>query len=218
MKDEFRYLSAFDLDGTLIKGNISVHFGLYLAQKKLISKWILTRLFFVYISHLMGIVSLDSLHKKSCNALFKGLPLKTLNDWVEVFLDERLDQLHHPVGMKEFTQARVEGHYLALYSSSPDFLVSAVGKRLLFHHAQGVMWQVGDHGCIDSVAKIFSGKEKAQALKFLSDSLSIPKEKTIAYSDSIQDLPFMQSAGIAIAVAPSRKFKKICKSLGWKIL
>jgi len=43
-------------------------------------------------------------------------------------------------------------------------------------------------------------------------------QKTIAFSDSYLDLPFLLRAHIAVAVNPKGKLKKIAKQQRWEIL
>lgn len=44
------------------------------------------------------------------------------------------------------------------------------------------------------------------------------REQTVAYSDSIRDLDFLQAAGRSVGVQPDRKLRRICLKQQWEII
>ena len=46
----------------------------------------------------------------------------------------------------------------------------------------------------------------------------INAEKIIAYSDSMWDLPLLESADFPVAVCPDKKLKKLSLARGWEII
>lgn len=79
-------------------------------------------------------------------------------------------------------------------------------------------YQVDREGRLCHIEKIMEGEEKVVAMNRVAQDLSIPFEQTVAYSDSIEDLPLLTSAGIAVAVNPDKQLFAISQKNGWEIL
>jgi HAD superfamily hydrolase (TIGR01490 family) len=212
-----RELHAFDVDGTLIDGNISFHFGLFLYKKKKISPFRLLYLALFYNCQKLGLVSIDRLHDQACRHLFQGVEEQRLDLLAEEFLDLKLQGLYKQNILSELQDAKSKGHLVFLLSSSPWFLVNKIGKRLGIEGAFGVKWRTNPSGRIVARENSMGGVEKGNILKTLAARLKIPLSQTVAWSDSILDLPFLQQAGIAIVVNPDRQLVREAKLQGWKI-
>lgn len=210
-------LHAFDLDKTLIKGNISVHFGKYLYKHNKISRTGLLTLLFFYLLHKCHFVSIQMLHKMACRLLFKGLFQTELDTWVKAFLDSKGKSFLNLPIFQTFEKMHSKGSITALFSNSPDFLVVPFGIRLGFHKIEGVKWAKDSSGRISHIAGSMSGADKAKNLEAAAKNYQIPLSQTFAYSDSILDLPFLEKAGIAIAVSPDFKLRRESLKRGWNI-
>lgn len=211
-------LSAFDLDRTLLKKNSSFQFGLYLYRHRHISLRALLFVLSCNIRHSLGWLPIEALHGAAFQRLFKGLSADAVQQWAEDFVADNLDPLIYPPAVDALKQAQQAGHLTVIISSSPRFLVAPIAKRL-----RADMWEATDYA-VDKdrrfchISKIILGKDKALHMMQLAAHYRIPKQRTIAYSDSHLDLPFMLSAGTAVGVNPNRQLRKACRRNHWPII
>lgn len=212
------HISAFDLDHTLFKSNSSFSFGRHLYSHSRLTTSLLACLIFYYGCHTCGLVSINTLHQLNFDALFKGRPLIDFEELAVSFINRHMKELIYPPVAEAFSNAKKAGHYTALISASPDFLVALIAKRFGFDHYAATHYQVNESGCFESLGEIMDGALKAAILTNLAKRLKVPRECVYAYSDSHLDIPFLQAAGHSVAVRPDRQLKKISIAKGWKIL
>lgn len=211
-------LSVFDLDHTLMMGNTSYLFGLYLRRRRLFSWPRLVWCAGYYARHKLFGMSLSALHQKIFKYLFHGHSLKQIHSYVNDFLNEEFDDMVRHSVVKLLKQAQAENHYTVILSSSPDFIVSRLAERLGVHEWKSSTYGANEGGFLDNVSWIMDGEDKARYVKVLQEKWGIQPRLTTVYSDSYLDLPVLKMAGRAVGVCPDRYLRKICLQEGWKIL
>lgn len=107
---------------------------------------------------------------------------------------------------------------MAILSSSPDFLVESIAKRLNIPYWIGTCYRVDQEGQICEIAQVVDGEYKAEFLHQLMRRYQLNKEQVTAYSDSLLDLPMMNVAGVKVGVNPGRLFYSHCKKHHWNII
>lgn len=212
------YISAFDLDKTLLKVNCSFEFGRFLYLKRELSLFIAAYLVLCYFAHSIGVLGLQKLNQFCFNALVKNKQFSVHSKLVNEFLDGHLQSYIYQPAFTAYQKAKKEGHFTALLSNSPDFIVTAIAERLLFDFVASSSYLVSSAGTFESLGKVMTGNEKACVLSNLANQLHVSKENIYAYSDSHLDLPFLEAAGHPIAVRPNGKLRKISIIRGWRIL
>jgi len=211
-------MSLFDLDNTLLKGNSSYHFGKYLYREGILSPWQAPNMLLSYGLHKTHLLSLQSLHERIFSSFFKALPLSFITPHVKVFLELHLHNFLYEPAYTLLQQAQKEGAYVAILSNSPDFLVSAIGKALGVCCSMGTKYAVDENGCFSHVSSLLDGDAKSLWMEEMRAILNIDRSLVTAYSDSILDLPFLSSAGVAVAANPDKQLRALCQSRGWQII
>ncbi len=162
-------------------------------------------------------MSLKELHYKCFKNFLKGKKWDTLLSHVETFLDCNLNKMLNPSIIHYMKKAQREGHYTMILSSSPSFLVEPIAKRLGVSDWKATEYHI-EQGRVGKISSLILGEEKATCIIEAAKRWGIDSQKIIAFSDSCCDLPFLRSAGRAIAVNPDRTLKKHCKKFGWEII
>lgn len=201
-----------------MKVNSSFYFGSYLYKEKVIGKKALFSSLFYYFLHKTLGLSLFKTHQKIFNSLFKGFSKRIIQEHVFRFLDTHLLKIVHTTVVDRMKEAQKLGHYVAILSSSPDFLVSEIAKRFQVHAFQATHYKTNNQGLFDQVAHVIDGPQKASLVLKLAEKLKIPISSITAYSDSYLDLPVLKIAGKAIGVFPDSRLKRVCKKNGWEII
>jgi HAD superfamily phosphoserine phosphatase-like hydrolase len=163
-------------------------------------------------------MSVQTLHAKAFNTLFKGYKLSTIEEYADLFLSQYLSSmLYHPV-IQRLREAQAKGEYTLILSSSPAFLVEAVAQRLQVAHWKATTYHLDSEGDLTAIAHVLEGQDKADYVTALADKMNLPASAITAYSDSYLDLPVLKIAGRAIGVVPDPYLKRICLDQGWEIL
>ncbi len=211
METHHGYLAAFDLDGTLLKKNSSYLFCQYLAKNKVFSRLDLHYCTLLYLRHCYLGLTLMQLHTSVFNRLFRGQPITLLNSWLERFLSENLESMWYEpacLRLKELQRQNVE---CMILSNAPNFIATAIGKRLGIDAVFATDYQSNDRGELSHLAFLMDGEAKSK--KILERG-----QKTVAFSDSLLDLPFLEAAKIRVAVNPKADLRRYAKKQGWEIL
>lgn len=211
-------LTVFDLDHTLLTTNSSFRFGSFLFQQKFFSFWALLGCLSAYARYKWLRMSIHDLHQKTFIHLFKGRSLADIHSHVNRFLDDVLDAMLYPPAIQRLKEAQARGDTVIILSSSPDFIVGAIAKRLNVKSWQATLYQSNEQGALIAVAQAFDGEYKAEYLKQLSTEMNLLRSDITVYSDSHLDLPILKMAGQAIGVKPDFHLKQICLQNGWEIL
>lgn len=210
--------SLFDLDHTLLNVNISYKFGAYLYRHHLFSSFCMLQLVVIYALHKLGIFSMSQLHELIFQRLFKGRSSEEILKHVESFLDEEFEKALNLKVFERFSLAKKNHEFTAILSSSPDFLVKAIAKRLGATEVRGSVYNLDKDQRFCEIASLMQGQEKADYIAELKRRGIHNLRNVTAYSDSVLDFPFLRAADKVVAVKPDRKLKKICQTLGWEVI
>ena len=208
--------SVFDLDQTLLSKNSSFEFCKYLYKRGIFSFFFVVQSFIYSIRHKYFGLTLEQLHHSVFRKLLRGMPLKTLSDYVYSFVERELETLLYQPAMERLRLAQHEGHFTMILSNSPGFLVGPIASKLQVDDWRASEYRVDKDQKLCQIALILHGETKAFWVHRISHYLGIRQQEVTAYSDSYLDLPFLQSAGIPVVVNPDSKLKKISKEKNWE--
>jgi HAD superfamily hydrolase (TIGR01490 family) len=212
------HLSLFDLDQTLFAVNSSSRFGIYLYLKQVFKH---RDFLFIISCHLrarMGLLSLQALHDEAFKRLFFGRSLESIKSLVQLFIDRHFEEMIYRPAYEELQQAKEKGHFTAILSSSPDFLVSKIAARFGVNEWMATKYDVDSNQKFNRISHLVQGEDKSQYVRHLLVKFGLDKRDVTAYSDSHLDLPFLQAAGHAVGVNPNRKLLAICKRNHWRTI
>lgn len=211
-------ITLFDLDHTLLSANCSYHFGAYLYRHGYFKTPTMLKLVGVYILQKLNIISLQQLHLKVFDLIFHNKNVDILKKLTESFIPEFLKKYSYHPAIERLTKAKSMGHFTAILSNSPDFLVGPIAAFLDVSIWKATVYEVNDKSQFSKIAAFVEGSDKANYLNAFIQQFNLVKISTTAYSDSILDLPFLKAAGTAVAVNPDTKLKRYAKANNWEII
>jgi HAD superfamily hydrolase (TIGR01490 family) len=211
-------ISAFDLDYTLFSENSSYRFGKYLCSKKLLPFKSLAFIVGCNIRHRLGLLSIMRLHEDAFKRLFYGRSSSQVKQWATEFVEQYFETLLYLPAIQKLKKAQAEGHLTVILSSTPDFLVEPIAKKLHVPVWNATEYAVDKDQKFCHIARLMLGSDKAEILARLKQQHSIPRQRIYAYSDSHLDLPFLMAAGTAIGVNPNRTLRSICRQNKWPVI
>ncbi len=211
-------ISCFDLDHTLLRGNCCRFFGSHLYRHGFLSVFNMLYSLSCYCLHKQGVFSIADLQRKIFQRFFLGLSQTVIQAQVKQFLDIHLNELIYPPAMERLRQAQRAGHCTVILSSSPGFLVGALAERLGVDVWDATEYAVDKNHCFCSIEYFMLSDDKADFIESLTQHLGVTKQVVTAYSDSILDLSFLQTAGQAVGVNPDRALRAHCLQNNWPII
>ncbi len=199
---------VFDLDNTLIKGNISFKFFFFLLLKKKISFFKLLYPLVKFFKYQLGLLSLIDMHDLIFKNFLKNQNLDFFKRHVNVFLEGIINKIINEPVYHHLKHHLAKKNHVILMSSSPDFLVKPIAKMLNIKNSFATSYLLDKTEEIIDVDYFLEGHLKA---KFLDDHLKVNKlnyEMIIGFSDSIDDLPLLEKCNEVYLVNPNRKLMK----------
>ena len=132
--------------------------------------------------------------------------------------EELLPRLY-PQAVELISRHKLAGREVYICSSSPEDYLALLAHEL---EAQGVVGTraefVGGRytGRLDG--EMCHGPEKARRVAELAAARGIDLTRSYAYSDSVNDLPFLELVGNPVAMNPDRLLKALARRRGWPVL
>ncbi len=209
-----RRLVVFDLDGTLAYGNVSYAFSKFLYKINLISLTKMLTLVGISLLNKYGLCSIKFVHQYAFRTLLEGKSEAIINAQITLFLQQSLPTLFRPHLLESLQNAKNENAHIWLLSSSPLCIVQPIAEHLAIKTVVGTTYH-SKKGVYVSLDSIVTGQTKR---RFLDEYLKTNAvDQTIAYSDSINDLPLLEGVDTVIVVCPDSKLEKIAHKKNWTI-
>ena len=156
-KKAFENISIFDLDGCLIKSNSSFLFAKYLYKKRVISLFSICFCYFTaFLYSFKFITQLDRLHKLVFRYVLKNLEKKLLEDQAKIFWQLYFDDLVYAPAYERLKNALKERHFVAIFSSSPEYLVKEVSSYFKVPGYVASEYSADSNGYLDEITTISS--------------------------------------------------------------
>jgi len=211
-------LSIFDVDKTLAHCNVSFAFGKYLYKKKFFSLLKMLGLVLCYAMHVIKILPLQALHQISFYFLFYKASKNEIERLAQEFIDLEANSLIRKELELKLFQLKAQNQIVWLQSSSPDFIIQPLAKKLSADEFFATKYESDASGRFTKILKIVDGHEKLNILEKYLNENGISAENVTFYSDSMLDLPMLSRVGTPIAVFPEHKLKEIAKKNSWSII
>jgi HAD superfamily hydrolase (TIGR01490 family) len=112
-----------------------------------------------------------------------------------------------------------EGRRVMLATSSLDLIVAPLAEYLGVKGILATALEFTDGACtgrLDGVP-MFRGMKRERVLAYMAEHGVSPAESSF-YSDSIYDLPLLESVGHPVAVNPDWRLRRVARERGWPVM
>ena len=195
----------FDVDNTLVQGSSLVHFGRGLAARKYFQYSDVWK--FMYAQAKFQLTGRENSHdvaegRRKALAFIEGRSATELTALGEEIYDEIITAKIWP-GTRELAQAHLDaGQQVWLVTATPYDLAEIIARRLDLTGALGTVAESVDGVFTGQlVGDILHGLGKAHAVRSLAIREGLNLKRCTAYSDSINDVPMLQVAGLSLVTA-----------------
>lgn len=206
---------AFDLDGTLLRGNSSLGFYRYALSRGVFSYKSLPISVLFFLGLKSHFLDLSSFYARVIDCLLVTVPYSDLLMVAEEFVKQLQESALYPPTMEKLNEAFHDPSGVpVLFSSSPDFIVAPIANKL------GItLWYASEFyhlpGSTQARNRCLTGERKA---KILSHLKGIGNARSHTFSDHIVDLPFLLLGEEKTVVRPKGRLKKIAKKYYWNVV
>lgn len=148
-----------------------------------------------------------------------GRSRSELIQWGREIAEERIIPRVYEDIVRVIDGHKERGYMTYLVTAAPIELAETIGAALGMDGAAGTVAEVDDAGYYTGrlVGEPLHGPAKAKAVAELAAEHDLDLQECAAYSDSINDLPLLESVGFPHAVNPEGELRRIALREGWPV-
>jgi HAD superfamily hydrolase (TIGR01490 family) len=215
-----RSAAFFDLDKTVIAKSSALAFGRPFYRDGLITRRDVVKSAYAQLMFRLGGTDEQTMARTRdyLAALTKGWRA----DQVSQIVNETLHELIKPYVYAE-AAALIEEHQSAgrdvvLVSASGEEVVRPIGEQLGVTDVIATRMAVEDGRYSGGVEFYAAGPRKVEAVRELAEERGYDLADCYAYSDSVSDVPLLETVGHPTAVNPSRALRRTATERAWPVL
>jgi HAD superfamily hydrolase (TIGR01490 family) len=210
----------FDLDKTVIAKDAMAAFGGPLRKHGLMKRRSLAQVVLAEVIYLI-LGSNDRRLDRIRTAI-----LRLTKGWsqaeVVAIVDDALESVVEPIiydeAMDLIDDHHSAGRKVVIVSASPIEIVQPLGRHLGVDATIASEAAVDARGCYTGELAFYAaGPQKADAVRAYASRAGVDLSRSYAYSDSVTDLPLLETVGHPVAVNPDRALAKLAAERGWEV-
>ena len=210
----------FDLDKTVIAKSSTLAFSKPFFDQGLINRRAVLKSSYAQFLFLMSGADHDQMDRMRSylTNMCAGWDVEQVKSIVAETLHDIVDPLVFAEAADLIADHKLCGRDVVVVSASGEEIVAPIARALGATHAMATRMVVEDGKYTGGVGFYCYGDGKAQAIRELSAREGYPLEHCYAYSDSITDLPMLETVGHPTAVNPDRALRRLAQQRGWPVL
>src|SRR6476660_1188275 len=215
-----RTAAFFDLDKTVIAKSSTLAFSKPFFDQGLINRRAVLKSSYAQFLFLMSGADHDQIDRMRSylTNMCTGWDVEQVKSIVSETLHDIVDPLVFAEAADLIADHKLCGRDVVVVSASGEEIVGPIAKGLGATHAMATRMVVEDGKYTGEVAYYCFGEGKVQAIHELAAREGYALEHCYAYSDSITDLPMLETVGHPTVVNPDRALRKEAVARGWQVL
>jgi HAD superfamily hydrolase (TIGR01490 family) len=212
----------FDLDKTLLPGAALFPLAREMYRQKYFTAGDLGRLardqLWFRLAGKEGEGSMNRARDASLMAI-RGRPRAEIIEVGRAVAREELLPRLYPQAVELISRHKLAGREVYICSSSPEDYLALLAQELEANGVVGTRAEFVDGrytGLLDG--EMCHGPEKARRVAELAAARGIDLPRSYAYSDSVNDIPFLEMVGNPVAMNPDRALRAVARRRGWQTL
>jgi HAD superfamily hydrolase (TIGR01490 family) len=212
-----RGIDIFDVDHTLTRRSSGGRFIALAMKKRVLPLRLLFVVGWYSLTYKLGIFRLREYEEGF--PYMRGIRRDTLEDLARESFESVLKGDLFDEAVELVRRNVAEGRSVILATSSLDFIVAPLADYLGVAGVIATTLEFVDGACTGRIAGVpmFRKEKRARVIEFLSEQ-GVSPESCSFFSDSIYDLPLLESVGKPVAVNPDHRLRRIARQRGWTII
>ena len=215
-----RNAAFFDLDKTIIAKSSALAFGRPFYKDGLITRRDMVQAAYAQLMFRLG--GADEQQMARIRDHIANLCRGWRVDQVRQIVNETLHELINPYIYAEaailIEEHRAAGRDVVIVSTSGEELVQPIAELLGIDDVIATRMVVEDGRYTGEVEYYAAGPTKAEAARILAQQRGYDLASSYAYSDSVSDVPLLETVGHATVVNPDRGLRRVAGERGWPVL
>jgi HAD superfamily hydrolase (TIGR01490 family) len=216
-----RHGAFFDLDRTLVPGSSLFLLARGAYDRDMFRVWDLLRFGWGQAMFRLAGERSGSLERSKSSSLdfIRGRSREEIVSWGREIAEERIFPRVYEEIMRVVKEHQARSDLTFLVTAAPIELASTVAEELGMTGAVGTVSEVDASGFYTGrlQGSVMHGPVKATAVAEIASEHGLELAECHAYSDSINDLPLLESVGHPHAVNPERELRRIAMTRGWPV-
>lgn len=215
-----RTAAFFDLDKTVIAKSSTLTFSRSFYHGGLINRRAVLRSAYSQFIYLLGGADHEQTERMRAylSDLCRGWNVAQVSDIVAETLHELIDPIIYDEAASLIEHHHLAGRDVVIVSSSGAEVVEPIGELLGADRTIATRMVVEDGRYTGEIAYYAYGPAKAEAVRELAAAEGYDLARSYAYSDSITDVPLLETVGHAYAVNPDRALRREAEQRDWPVL
>jgi HAD superfamily hydrolase (TIGR01490 family) len=210
----------FDLDKTIIARSSSLAFGKPFYKGGLINRSAVMRSAYAQFVYLVGGADHDQMERMRAylQELCAGWPVEQVRSIVAETVHDLIDPTIYAEAVELIAEHHRDGRDVVIVSTSGSEVVEPIGTMLDADNVIATRMVVEDGRYTGEISFYAYGPYKAEAILELASRNGYDMAESYAYSDSVTDLPMLETVGHPCAVNPDKALRAEAVTRGWPIL
>lgn len=213
-------LTIFDLDNTILKGDSDYSWIEFLINNNHVDRdFYRNKNDYFYDQYVNGKLDIHE-YCEFALSTFIILGKEKAEKLLDIFMKEIIEPMVNVYMLRVLHEHYEAGDTLLLASATNTILVNRIGARLDFKNIIGTDPEIKNGSITGKILgdpAIGDGKLK-KVVSWMQDNGKLDFRETTFYSDSINDLPLLESVEKPIAVNPDDSLRKESILRGWEII
>ncbi len=215
-----RTAAFFDLDKTIIAKSSTLAFSKPFFNQGLLNRRAVLKSSYAQFIYLLSGADHDQMDRMRIHMtnMVAGWDVEQVKSIVNETLHDIVTPLVFAEAADLIAAHKLCGRDVVVVSASGEEIVAPIARALGATHAMATRMVVEDGRYTGAIAFYCYGEGKVQAIRELAAREGYPLEHCYAYSDSITDLPMLESVGHPSVVNPDRGLRREAVERGWPVL
>ena len=215
-----RTAAFFDLDKTIIAKSSTLAFSKPFFNQGLLNRRAVLKSSYAQFIYLLSGADHDQMDRMRIHMtnMVAGWDVEQVKSIVNETLHDIVTPLVFAEAADLIAAHKLCGRDVVVVSASGEEIVAPIARALGATHAMATRMVVEDGRYTGEIAFYCYGEGKVQAIGELAAREGYPLEHCYAYSDSITDLPMLESVGHPSVVNPDRGLRREAVERGWPVL
>ncbi len=213
-----RVAAIFDVDDSLLDGNAGTIFTWYLYSEKLMLPEVrarVPRIIYEYARHRLSELDMVEVGSKC----LLGLRADDLKAHAHACFQRHIRKRITTGAVRLVRKHLLSGHFVAVASGSPQYIVDEVARHLRVHAAVGTRTRIVDGRATDQIVPPVVFRDgKRSAVERLAEQYDLDLAQSFLYSDALADEPLFEAVGNPVVVNPKAPFRAAAERRGWPVV
>jgi HAD superfamily hydrolase (TIGR01490 family) len=213
-----RRAALFDMDRTLLETNTALLYTRYRRDRGEIGWGTVLQVGYWLLKYSFGVIDAEKVARSALRD-FTGKEERVLLEGSEPWFREYVLGHVRDVARRTVDAHRKAGDHLAIVTGATPYAAAPLARELGIEHLVTSELEVGADGRLTGrpIDPLCYGAGKVHRTRALAERLGFDLAEATFYSDSITDLPLLESVGTPVAVSPDRRLHRIARQRGWRV-